>query len=134
MPKSRSFGSGHRCLIVRPPGAGGPGLARRLASAGFSTVAAGGEADALEAPDRETLAGSKASKRTLRGVRLRALPCCEEIRLKAQHLALVATLCAGATYWSIRVGHNSLEDLSLFLGEVPTPWSVRLQSATGAGA
>ena len=53
MPRSQGFGVGRRCLIVRQP-AGASAVARTLAGAGFITVPAASEAEALAALDRET--------------------------------------------------------------------------------
>ncbi|MBK9518935.1 MAG: sigma-54-dependent Fis family transcriptional regulator, partial [Anaeromyxobacter sp.] len=49
---------GRTCLVVRPAGGGSPSVARHLAAAGFSTVVASSEEEALAVLDRETLAAA----------------------------------------------------------------------------
>ncbi len=58
MPKSRSWGSGYRCLVLRSAGGAGPPLSRHLSSVGFTTVVVSSEAEALAALGRETLAAA----------------------------------------------------------------------------
>jgi DNA-binding NtrC family response regulator len=55
VPKSRSWGVGRRCLVVKPAG-NGPGVSRHLSAAGFTILVARSEAEALAVLDREALA------------------------------------------------------------------------------
>ena len=58
MPRSRSWGDGRRCLVVRPTGGAGPAVSRHLATVGFTPVAVATEDEALAALDREPLAAA----------------------------------------------------------------------------
>jgi DNA-binding NtrC family response regulator len=56
VPKSKSWGVGRRCLVMKPAGGSGPSLGRLLSGVGFTAVLAHAEAEALAALDREPLA------------------------------------------------------------------------------
>jgi DNA-binding NtrC family response regulator len=53
MPRSRAGGVERRCLVVKPPGAGGPAVSRALSAAGFQVRVCASEGDALEALEGE---------------------------------------------------------------------------------
>jgi DNA-binding NtrC family response regulator len=56
LPRSRSWGAGRTCLVVKPAARDGSAVGRRLASVGFRVVVASTEAEALVALEREPLA------------------------------------------------------------------------------